>query len=117
MLTEKRHAEHRDEDDAQLIDRCDAGGIADLQGAEVANPGGTRRKARKGKEQPASRTDRIEWLKFARDRKKDGQHGNYHQRPKERGQIGVDPFDADLRENRGHRGEAGGAQCPDEPGR
>jgi len=51
------------------------------------------------------------------DAAKDGQHGNYHQRPKERGQIGVDPFDADLRENRGRRGEAGGAQCPDEPGR
>ena len=47
-FTQEEHREQCHEDDAELVDRSNARGIPELQGAEVANPGSARR-----------RTDRI----------------------------------------------------------
>ena len=46
LLAEKQHGEDGDEHDAQLVDRRDLSGLADLQRAEIAEPGRARRQPR-----------------------------------------------------------------------
>ena len=38
LLAEERRAEYCDQNHAQLVDRRDAGGVAELEGAKIAEP-------------------------------------------------------------------------------
>lgn len=52
LLAQEDDREYGDQDDAQLGDRRDSCSIAELEGAEVAEPRGTRRKAGQEQEHP-----------------------------------------------------------------
>ena len=45
LLAEEEHAEDRDHDDRELVDRRHACGVAELQRAEIGKPGGAGGKA------------------------------------------------------------------------
>ena len=62
MLAEEGDAEDRHEDDAELVDGGDPAGVAELQRAEVAEPGGAGGEAGEDQEQEAAAGDRRERL-------------------------------------------------------
>ena len=100
---------------ARLIDRDDLVHVAELQGAEVAEPRRPRRQARQNQEQQAARVyvgDPAEGARDAHhgpgeDDHDDGAHGG--------GDVGVRLADPALGEYRRQTGEKGGGQSEYEP--
>jgi len=99
-LAQKCGSEDSDENNRKLVDRRDAGGLAEFQGAKIAKPGSPRRDARQGKKGIGARRNRGERLVLFGERENRGEDDGNHDRAKQSREIGIDVRDPDFRENR-----------------
>jgi hypothetical protein len=114
-FTEKGGGEHEHEYNAEFVDGGDRGGFAELEGAEVAEPGESGGEAGEREEEECATREGegggvggCQWDDDPREEDDDGGADGG-------GEIRVDTGDADLREDRGGGGEDGGEEGPREP--
>ena len=86
-LPKDEHPEDGDQDDAELIDRCDLRSLADLEGAEVADPRRAGRQTRENQKQVTATRNRIELLPLVRREEEGGERADDDNRSDERGKI------------------------------
>ncbi len=116
-FAEKDHAEQRHQHDAQFVDRRHQRRRPKLQRAEIAEPRRAGAEPGQHQEDPALGRDRA-GLSELTGREQDQRQADQHDDGADQGrEIGIDVLDADLGEDRGQRGEHGGQQGPDQPGR
>jgi hypothetical protein len=105
-----------DDGDAELVDRGYAADRTHLEGAKVAEPGGSGAEAGEDEEDPAAAGDCVETVMGVEaegegpgeEEDDGGADGG--------GEVAVDVFYAYFGEERGGCSEDGGEQCPDDPG-
>ena len=90
-------------------------GVPCLKRAKVAQPGRARGKRREAQEHKASRRDRARVLPLAHRADHACHDQQDHGGANESGVVGVDAFEADLREDRGERRETGRQERPGDP--
>src|SRR2546425_3695139 len=114
-LPQEEEREHRDQHEAQLVNRRDLRGVADLQRAEVTDPRGAGGQPGQHQEEPGVRGERERVAPLARGVHEPGQHDDDDRRANEGRQIGIDTFEPELGEDGGERREHGGPERPVEP--
>src|SRR5438445_192873 len=82
-----------------LVDRRDLGGVAGLQGAEVADPRGAGGQSGQHQEEPGVWGERERVAPLAGGVHEPGQHDDDDRRANESRQVGVDPFEPKLGED------------------
>ena len=115
LFAEKKCAEDRDEDDAELVDRRDLRRLAEFQRAKIAEPRRARRQPREEQEDQRAARQGVERLPLMRrcDDRREGADDDHC--PDERREIRIDVGDADLGEDRRQRREDGGQYRPGLP--
>src|SRR5882724_11675989 len=108
-LAEEEEREHRDQHQAQLVDR------RDLRGTEVADPGGAGRQPGQHQEEPRVRGERERVAPLAGGVDEPGEHDDDDRRANESGQIGIDTFEPELGEDGREGREDRGPERPVEP--
>ncbi len=88
---------------------------ADLEGAEVADPGSAGGKAGEDEKEPGSGLHIPDGALRARQKDHDPGKESHHYGAQGSGQMGVDVFDADLRQHGGESGKEGGGKGMDDP--
>jgi len=111
-LAEEDDGEDRHQHDAELVDRRDARGVAQLQGPEIAEPRGAGRQTRKDEEYPCAAGDRRRLLPASGSPQDRGEDKGDDAGADEGGEVGIDALDADLREDRRQRCEGGRQKRP-----
>ena len=106
--------QHRDQN-AQLIDGRDEAGRAELQRFVIAQPAGTRRQARQTDEAKLIFGHRLHLALLALHKHHDPCHDEHHAGAQRRTEIGLDPGDADLAQDRGQRRKNGRAERRQHP--
>ena len=104
-FTEENNREDRDENEAELGHRGDLGGLADLQRAEVANPGRARCQTGEAEEEPGLRGQGERVAPVAGKPDEPGKHEEDDPGANQRGQIRVDILNSDLGEDGGEGGD------------
>src|SRR6266404_4929605 len=104
-LAQERGGEDGDEHDTELVDRRHLRGVAQLERAEVADPGRAGGQRRQHEEERGLRRDLERALPLARriDQRAQGERDD--DGAQQRGEIGLDRLDAHLGEDRGQGGE------------
>ena len=108
-------SQRKGDDHAQLINGHYLGRCTHLQGVVVAQPACTRGKAGQHQKQPAAAGDIRNAGLGAGEEHHAPAHQQHHRRADGGGKGGVDPLDADLRQNRGKGSEHRRPQRVNEP--
>src|SRR5262249_7966407 len=88
-LAEECRPENRDQHHAQLVDRRDLRGVAELEGAKIADPRAAGREPGEDQERVGLARDRSGRLELAGSREDQAQSCQDHGRADERGRIGI----------------------------
>ena len=112
---QKDEGQHQRDDNAQLVDRHDLGGVPDLERAVVAQPRGTGRKAREDQKQPAFTADPGNAALCVGEKHHAPRHDKDYHCTDGRCQIGGNPLDADFSQYGCERRKDSAQQCKDEP--
>ncbi len=116
FFTEEKPGEEHDERDAELVERGDARGGSELEGAEVAQPGQARGQSRKGEKEQRAPVEGAEFGMFAEGEGDTPGENDDYGGANGGGEVGVHVGDADLGEKCGGGGEDGGEESPSDPG-
>jgi 4-amino-4-deoxy-L-arabinose transferase-like glycosyltransferase len=113
-LMKEHDGENDGDDNTELINRRHARRLAELERAEITQPGASRRQAREDEKQPRPRGDFPQWCGTADQR--DGPGEDEDDRGSDRcRQVGVDVLDSHLRQHRRQSGEQGRQKRPVQP--
>ena len=113
-LAQKHRAEQRDQHEAELVDRRDAPGVAELQRPEIAEPGGPGAQSRQDEEDPCAAGNGWRLQRAGQIGDESGERQDDERADQSR-EVRIQPRDADLGEDCGQRGETRRRHCPEKP--